>query len=620
MKNHKKLLLILLLLPMLLTTIPQAMAPDDLVYFQDFEVDNGTWTVMNGTWDFLDNSLNGISTNEMWDDIVLDDTIFNMSEYTVIFDVNLLSGYGEEQFHFIFNYYSGYAVMELGSTSGYSHYIDSYGGLYDFDYQFPTDKWAIVHMVVAGGQLDLWVNGEPVISSMMMNVPNLEDVGFGLYYNSSARFDNIHVYTGYHAPPDQPTDETIYYDDFASYNLDPYVWYGGPEGNWDIENEWLRGYYFNNVSSESGWLTTSGLEIHEDLYSYTIEVDYDIHSANGDILLLGWRFNSGADVQYVRYSYQRNVLEFGAQNEVGDKSTFYSMPMESQLTWGRLIVAVAVESDKQITQIFLQEEELEPYIIFTNDDFGVFKCGNIGFGFDNQEINMETLVFWDNIWIRKGFYPPKIDEKPDESFTQEDFSISVGDTFIYSLTEYSGASTEVDLTGWFRNKNTEESIPLSLAQGDQLKLIMFDFVEWGIEVEIHKNTDDYIGNGINNFLFLPIYGNLSNFKMFDNTNLVEESDYYRLTWNYNETQPSDDGVLEFQWNKQTGVLEKLELISGSISTNGSEISIFKFELMESFTGETTDGTTIPSLSPGWEFISIMGVIISVPILSRRKRV
>ncbi|MHA2155098.1 MAG: hypothetical protein ACXABU_07150 [Candidatus Hodarchaeales archaeon] len=173
MINPKKLLSILLLLPMLLTIIPQAMAPDNLVYFQDFEVSNGSWTMMNGTWNFLDNRLNGISTNGEWDDIVLADTVFNMSEYTVVFDVNLQSGYGEEQFHFIFNYYSGYTVMELGSTSGYSHYIDSYGGWYDFDYQFPTDKWAIVHMAVASGQLDLWINGEQILSSMTMNIPNL---------------------------------------------------------------------------------------------------------------------------------------------------------------------------------------------------------------------------------------------------------------------------------------------------------------------------------------------------------------------------------------------------------------------------------------------------------------
>ncbi|MHA2107839.1 MAG: hypothetical protein ACW99R_09070 [Candidatus Hodarchaeales archaeon] len=619
MINPKKLLSILLLLPMLLTIIPQAMAPDNLVYFQDFEVSNGSWTMMNGTWNFLDNRLNGIRTNGEWDDIVLADTVFNMSEYTVVFDVNLQSGYGEEQFHFIFNYYSGYTVMELGSTSGYSHYIDSYGGWYDFDYQFPTDKWAIVHMAVASGQLDLWINGEQILSSMTMNIPNLEDIGFGLYSNSSAQFDNIQVYTGYHTPPDQPTDETIYYDDFASYNLDPYSWYGGPEGNWEIENEWLRGYYYSNISSESGWLTTTTIETHEDLYSYTIEVDYDIHLANGDIMLLGWRFNSGEDVQFIRYSYQRNVLEFGSEDAVGEQFTYHSMSMESQLTWGRLIVAVAVESDKQMTQIFLQEEELEPYKILTHDDFNVIKCGNIGFGFDSQEINTETLVYWDNIWIRQGFYPPKIDEMPDDSFSSEDFSVSSGDAFIYRLTEYSGASSEVDLTGWFRKTDVEENIPLFLAQEDQLKLKVVDFVEWGIEVEVHKNTDEYIGNGINNFFFLPIHGNLTNFKMFENTFLVEESDFYRLSWNYTEAGNSDDGVLEFLWNKQTGVLEELELVSGSISPEGSEISIFKFELIESITEENTDDTTIPSLSPGWEFISILGVIISIPIVSRRKR-
>ncbi len=148
---------------------------------------------------------------------------------------------------------------------------------------------------------------------------------------------------------------------------------------------------------------------------------------------------------------------------------------------------------------------------------------------------------------------------------------------------------------------------------------MIDFVEWGIEVEVHKNTDEYIGNGINNFIFLPIHGNLTDFKMFENTYLFEESDYYRLSWNYTEDGISDDGVLEFLWNKQTGVLEQLELISGSISPEGSEISIFKFELIESITEEKPDDTTIPSLSPGWEFINILGVIISIPIISRRKR-
>jgi len=134
MKKSKNLLSILLLVPMLLAVIPHAMAPDDLVYSQDFEVSNGSWTFMNGMWDFLDNRLNGLGTSGDWDDIVLADTIFNLSDYTVIFDVNLLSGFGEEQFHFIFDYYSGHTVMELGSTSGYSHYIDTFGSWYDFEY------------------------------------------------------------------------------------------------------------------------------------------------------------------------------------------------------------------------------------------------------------------------------------------------------------------------------------------------------------------------------------------------------------------------------------------------------------------------------------------------------
>jgi hypothetical protein len=42
MKIMKKLPLILLLLPLLLTSFPQAMAPDDLVYSQDFDVENGS--------------------------------------------------------------------------------------------------------------------------------------------------------------------------------------------------------------------------------------------------------------------------------------------------------------------------------------------------------------------------------------------------------------------------------------------------------------------------------------------------------------------------------------------------------------------------------------------------
>jgi hypothetical protein len=575
---------------------------------------------MDGIWDFQDNKLNGIGTSGIWDDIILDDTIFNMSEYTVIFDVNLLSGFGEEQFHFIFNYYSGHAVMELGSTPGYSHYIDSYGGWYDFEYQFPTDKWAIVHIAVTGGQLDLWVNEEHIISSMTMNVPNLEDIGFGLFSNSSAQFDNIQVYTGYHTPPDQPTDETIYYDDFASYNLDPYIWFGSPETDWFVENESLRGYYFNNGTSESGWLTTTGLETYEDLYCYTIEVDFNIQYVNGDIILLGWRFNSDSEFYYIRHSYQRNSLEFISQNSVGEKSNYGSIVLENELTWGRFNVAVSLENGKQITDVFLQHEDQAPFVTFSYENFDLVKCGNIGFGFEQHDLYTESLVFWDNIWIRRGFYPPKIDDKTDEGYSQEDYFVTTGDSFIYTLTEYNGELAEGNLTGWFRETDTEYSIPLFLAQGDKLKLKVFDFLEWGIEVEVYKNTDEYLGNGINNFLFLPIHGDLTTFRLMENTQLVEETDFYRLSWNYTEGGVSDDGVLEFLWNKQTGVLEKLELISGSISPEGSEISMFKFELIESIIVESPDETTIPTLSPGWKFISILGVIISIPILSRRKRV
>ncbi|MHA1977029.1 MAG: hypothetical protein ACW98F_07340 [Candidatus Hodarchaeales archaeon] len=42
-------------------------------------------------------------------------------------------------------------------------------------------------------------------------------------------------------------------------------------------------------------------------------------------------------------------------------------------------------------------------------------------------------------------------------------------------------------------------------------------------------------------------------------------------------------------------------------------------LVDSATDNTEDDTTIPTLSLGWEFISMLGVIIAIPIPSRRKR-
>ncbi len=617
MKKKNNLVLLFLLLPLLSPLIPLAGAPDDLIYFQDFEGTPGSWTTMNpynSSWNFANGTLNGYGLISEWDDIVLDD-LFNLSDYTVVFDVLLFSGYGEDQFHFIFDYYSGYTVMELGSTPGYCHYIDRYGGWYDFSYNFPLDKWATVYLIAEFGQLELWVNDEMILSNMTMNVPILENIGFGFYSYSAGHFDNLYVYSGIHRPDQQPVDDTIFYDEFSRYNLGPYVWTHSV--NWSIDNYWLRGY---SNPGDKGWLMTTDLDIHEDLYEYTIELDYDIHIANGDILLLGWRMNSSTDFHFIRYSPQRDLLEYGYENEIAQKFTIYTKPMDYRLTWGRLYVATRVDGDQQFTEVFLQEEDHNPYLAFTYDETNLYKCGNIAFGIDSTGIYNETLVFWDNIWIRRGFYPPKIDDKPiDEGFTMDDFAISSGDTFTFELSEYTGVEPEVDLTGWFRDVTVDESLPLSLAQGDQLAINVFDFVDWGIEVEVYKNSDDYIGKGVSNFLFLPIYGNLSNFRMFEGTSIVVESDAYSLTWNYSDNNASDDGILEFRWSKMTGVLESLELISGSISPEGSAITTFLFELVDSTTDGPDDNTTIPTISPGWEFISLMGILISIPILSRRKR-
>ena len=118
---------------------------------------------------------------------------------------------------------------------------------------------------------------------MTMNAPLLQNIGFGLYSYSSAMFDNIHVYLGSHRPEPQ-VDDTVFYDNFTSYNLDSYVATGGLPVEWHVENERLYGHYYGNGSSDRGWLMTNDLEVYENLHSYTIEVDYDIQLTYGTVM------------------------------------------------------------------------------------------------------------------------------------------------------------------------------------------------------------------------------------------------------------------------------------------------------------------------------------------------
>ena len=618
MKRIKQLLIFLLFSSVLYISFIQVTAPEIPIYSQDFE-GSSSWTVINGNWDFNGNMLNGIGvSSDSWDDIVLNDMIFYEHDYTIIFDVLLHPGYGAEQFHFIFNYNTGYAVMELSSDTSMSHYIDTTGIWSNLNISFPLGYWAKVHMAISGGKVDLWVDTEVIYSESVMMAPYLEQIGFGLYANSSAQFDNILIYNTAFGP-DIPSDtEQIFHDDYSDYNLwNRYVPIYGSEIQWNVIGDSLEGKYPENASADYGWIITQGFEFVPDLDSFTIKVKFDVkHTSQDEIFLLNWGFSTYPEVQTIKYSPHTQMLYFGSQGDIGDFYSYNSYSPDEPLTWGELVVAVDVKDGFQHTDVFLSTMGSDYWGIFSHEENMIYDGGNIGFGMKRYEPTTETLVYWDELDYRRGYCPPDGDPSP-EGPKLEDFGVKIGDTFTYQLMHL-GPSTEINLNMWFYHDTTSFETSFFVSEGDEIKLVITGFLDYNIEMDVYQN-DIYMLTAVGSFFFLPINANVTDIKMFDGGYVDQYGDQYTYTMAFeNETTSTITGEVEFRWDVTTGVLESVEVISGLVEAGEVFFDDFYFELISSTADIGTDTDSIPNLTPGWDLVSVMSIFLILPIYLRKR--
>jgi hypothetical protein len=584
MKQKGKILILFFLFTMLFLTSPPAIAPDDLVYSQYFDsTDVGSWDPMNewnATYGFWDGKLHIDGMVSQWDDFLLTDPIFNLPEYTIKFHVYLKSGYayGTDQFHFILNYNTGYAVMELGSDVWACHYIDSNDNWSYLNYSFPLDQWMKVQIAAKDGKLDLWIDGEYIHSEKpFLNAPVLEQIGFGLFEYSSAQFDDLEVYSSYQSPDGsqggfKPEDFAIHGDDTFTYQL---IRYSGSETEANLTG------WFRDVSTEESM--PFYLSVGDEFEMTIFEI---------------WESGVVVDI------YKNDIYE----GQV--KSNFFFLPIYSDLSNFKMFEGVPLA------------ENSEQYFVIANE-------GNIGsttpcvleFYWDisngvltNLELTSGSLTFEDGSII-SDFYMKLEDSSTGPG---RKFGISVEDTFIYQLEEYAGSEPELDLTGWFRDDSSETALNFSLAPGDELKLIVLEFIDYRVRVSVYKNNN-HIGEGLTDFFFLPINDITSDFEPFESSPLNDAGDTYFATLPENYTGSTTPVQIEFTWYKDSGILSRIELMSGVVTrTDGSTISSFVFELTEAQT-TPKDTYTNPLLTPAWELIPSLICLLALPIAFRKKR-
>jgi hypothetical protein len=583
MKQKGKILLLLLLFTMLFLTSPSAIAPDDLVYSQYFDsADVGSWygtNEWNSSWNFADGQLHGNGMLPEWDDFLLTGPIFNLHEYTVLFDVHLdlNRAHGADQFHFIFNYNTGYAVMELGTETHACHYIDSAYYWSYLNYSFPTNQWMTVQIAAKDGKLDLWIDDKYIHSESPMNAPVLEQIGFGLYSYSNAHFDDFEVYSSYRTPDGphggfKPEDFEIKQEDSFTYRMTSY---SGSESEANLTG------WFRDANTDHSMLFY--LSQGEEFEMFVFEI---------------WESGVVVDI-YKNDEYEGHVI-----------SNFFFLPIYSDLTNFKMFEGTSLSENDDQYFVLANEGDIKSTTPCTLEFYWDKSNGVL----TDLKVTFGVITFEDGSFI-SGFHLELVDSTLDSG---NDYGVGKDDTFIYHLTDYVGSELEINLNGWFRDEDSGIAMNLSLAQSDELKIIIIEFIEYGVMVEVHKNNN-YLGDGIASFFFLPVNGNMSSFTMFGEAPLTDVGEFYVGTLPSNYTGSSTEVTIEFAWYKDSGILYKIELMSGIMTmSDGSTISSFKFELID-FTTTPKDTHTDPILTPGWELIPSLACLLAVPIVLRKKR-
>jgi hypothetical protein len=542
-----------------------------------------SWSLNAGEWfiEPLEKTLNGKGTTTGWDNLWYINQ-FNESEFTISFRVFLQSGYGDEQFHVVLDYDLFAYRVELGSQEWASHYIitDTSAPNIDLPVVIKLNDWTQVHLTVSPEGMKLWINNKPIYTIDPIPAPKLHKFAFGVFKGSYARFDDLVIEQGSYPP--ENVDNTIFSDDFMDYNLwNRYTQADSMEVQWSVENDRLKGDYPATapITPPWGWLHTTGFETLNDLFEYTITVEFELGpSPPSYSYLLGWRFNVGSSVHFICYSAADQSLQFRSQHADGQQDKLNSYPVSKDLTFGKIVVVTQTTTVGQTTRVFLREEYGDFTEVFKIETLETIRCGNVGFGLEKTD-NSGVTVYWDNLLIEGGYHPPET----GGSQPIDMWGVSVGDTFSYRLSTYEGSNTTVDLGRWFSSYEMSAVTPFLIEKGDELTLEIVSITEKGIEVKVFLD-DTHVRTSYTLFFFLPIY-NMADYK-FNDEPLVDEGDSLRGKMFGTNPTGVVEGELVFYWSKSNGVLESVELVDGQFPIPGTEevIDEFFFELIAESSG------------------------------------
>jgi hypothetical protein len=530
-----------------------------VIFTENFDGPSTSWVIENGNW-YISTSegiLYGEGTSgSAWDTYYYEPPFYE-TDYTITFNAFLEAGFGAEQFYFCFNYdQSDKYRLELGSSV--SHIVNSSSPMFTLSYAFPKDKWVPIHIGVSIGEMKLWVNGEQLaLDITVIPAPELSRIAFGVSNGTHAHFDDITIYEGYKAP--DPVDPSaIFADNYNKPAFSPLDSIYSHIGlGWSIMDLQLFGDWPN-----TNW-SSCRADVFFPLEDVTIEFDYDVHTWYSNTGGFSFRLTSSSHSDGGRFiTFFENGSVWYTNTLAGESEHRPDNAKISPLP-GKTHVTIVFDLDSAI-KVYLDD-----VLVVEIPSIGYRESGLIGFGLYHAK------VAFDNLFIQDGMHPPY---KEDPS---SDWSVSVGDEFKYTLSEFSANTPDVDIGSWFSPPETPYDTSLFIQEGDELRIVVNGFYEDGIHVDVYINNM-FEFTKVTNVFFLPIeaYQNLGETPTWGGLTLAEEPDFYTATMIVkNEETGAIQGEVAYYWLKSNGVLDNIILLSGTIpSSNQEVIDAFFFEI------------------------------------------
>ena len=605
MSKQLRMFSLMILFSLFLVLIPiQNGYGADVLFSETFDSSISSWSSSGGNW-YLANDLlygNG-STLGQWDSLALIAPIFNETEFTVLFNVYIDSGYGAEQFHFCFDYDLWDFRLELGSEYWASHYIFKDSTI-SLNYTVPLNKWVQVHVISSGEELNVWVDGFQINPGIYLPTHPLRQISFGIFDGAHIGFDDLSIFKGKEAPIDPIGSTVIFDDNYDRPDNSPLDKYVRSTDGWRIDGNRLIG-----DKPGDDWSTCT-IDVVFPLQDVTIEFDYEVIDWYTNFSVISFELTSEPNGRRFIDFYDSGTVWYSTRT--GESEHELSAVLSPLPLSGHITIVIDANTWFKIYHhnVFLGE-------------FGIpFRhSGNIGFGVYNAK------VAFDNILVQTGqHYPGDSTEPPKDPAKY--WGISVGDKFEYVLSKYSGTKADFDTGYWFLPPNSSttmettmvQPLSFSIAEGDKVAVMVLALLEQGVEVEVSLN-DEPLLIADTTFFFIPIH-DLERPNMF-NQDFVDVGDYYQITLHGNSsgigagTVQSNLSEVVILWEKASGALKSVELMYGEYVADPLReniITSFLFELTGSKMAEKSDDVpeTI-ELTPGFELLIGLVVVTFLPL-------